>query len=168
MKASTSPLTKLFLAPLPLIYLVLADAVLILHAAFVAFVVIGLLLIWVGWFCRWRFVRNLWFRVAHVLAIGVVAAESLTGFVCPLTTWENQFRLLAGGQQRYEGSFIQHWLQPIIFFDADQRIFTVAYVVFFLLVALTFWLVPPRWSQATTPPEDQPGDAGRRNQTGNS
>ena len=125
-------------------YLMLADLVLVVHAAYVAFVIVGLLLIWIGWQRRWVFVRNLWFRGAHLAAIGVVAAESMAGFVCPLTTWEDRLRLLAGGQERYAGSFIQHWLHQMMFFDVDERIFTIAYIVFFLLVALSLWLVPPR------------------------
>jgi hypothetical protein len=125
--------------------LALADLVLVMHAAFVAFVVIGLVLIWVGRFRGWAFVRNVWFRAAHLAAMGVVAAESLAGLVCPLTTWENRLRLLAGGQQRYAGSFIQHWLYPLIFFDLGEHVFTVAYLSFFLAVVLSFWLIPPRW-----------------------
>jgi len=125
-------------------YLALADLTLLVHAAFVAFVIIGLLVIWIGWFRRWAFVRNLWFRLAHLAAIGVVAAESLAGFVCPLTTWEDKLRLLAGGKERYQGSFIQHWLHQVMFFDFDAKVFTVLYVVFFLAVALSLWLVPPR------------------------
>ena len=125
--------------------LALADLVLVVHAAFVAFVVVGLVLIWVGRFRGWKFVRNVWFRVAHFAAMGVVAMESLAGFVCPLTTWEDRLRLLAGGQQRYEGSFIQHWLHPLIFFDLGEHVFTVAYLAFFLAVGISFWLIPPRW-----------------------
>jgi uncharacterized protein DUF2784 len=126
-------------------YLVLADLVLVVHAAFVAFVVVGLVLIWIGRLRRWSFVRNIWFRAAHLAAIGVVAAESLADFVCPLTTWEDQLRLLAGGEQRYQGSFIQHWLHRLIFFDLGESVFTIAYIAFFLVVALSLWLVPPRW-----------------------
>lgn len=124
-------------------YLVLADAVLVIHAAFVAFVLVGLLLVWIGWWRRWRFVRNFWFRAAHLAAIGVVAVESLAGWVCPLTTWENKLRLLAGDGQRYEGSFVQHWLHRVMFFDLDEKVFTVSYLAFFLAVALSLWLVPP-------------------------
>ena len=123
--------------------LVLADLVLVVHAAFVAFVVVGLVLIWVGWLRGWVFVRNFWFRAGHLAVIGVVAAESLLGFVCPLTTWEDRLRLLAGGQQRYEGTFIQHWLHRLIFFDLDERVFTIAYLAIFLAVTLSFWLIPP-------------------------
>jgi hypothetical protein len=133
------------MTPLQRLYLALADLVLVIHAAFVAFVVVGLVLIWIGRFRGWNYVRNFWFRAAHLCAIGIVAAESLTNFVCPLTAWEDQLRLLVGGQQRYAGSFIQHWLHRLIFFDFSERIFTIAYVVFFLAVALSLWLIPPRW-----------------------
>jgi hypothetical protein len=133
------------MTPLQRFYLMLADGVLVLHAAFVAFVLVGLVLIWIGGWRRWAWVRNLWFRLAHLAAIGVVAAESLAGFVCPLTTWEDRLRLLAGGEQRYQDSFIQHWLHRVLFFDVSQSVFTVAYVVFFLLVALSLWLVRPGW-----------------------
>lgn len=132
------------MTPLQRFYLVLADSILIVHFAFVAFVIVGLALIWIGWWRRWAFVRNFWFRAAHLAAIAVVAAESLASFVCPLTTWEDRLRLLAGGEQRYEGSFVQHWLHNLMFFDLSERVFTILYIVFFLLVALSLWLVPPQ------------------------
>lgn len=124
-------------------YLALADVVLVVHAGFVAFVVFGLVLIWVGGLRHWAFVRNIWFRIAHLAAIGVVTAESMTGFICPLTTWENRLRMLAGGEQRYAGSFIQHWLHRVIFYDLNERVFTVVYLAFLAAVAVSFWLVPP-------------------------
>lgn len=126
-------------------YLGLADLVLVVHASFVAFVLVGLLLIWIGQMRRWAVVRNFWFRAAHLTVIGVVAAESLSGFVCPLTTWEDRLRLLAGDEQRYAGSFVQHWLHQVIFFDLSENVFTIAYVAFFLAVALSLWFVPSRW-----------------------
>jgi len=137
-------------------YLVLADLVLVVHAAFVAFVIVGLLLIWIGWLRRWAFVRNFWFRAAHLAAIGVVAAESVAGFVCPLTTWEDRLRLLAGGEQRYQESFVQHWLHRVMFFDLSENVFTIIYLAFFLAVALGLWLVPPRWPRRDSGEIKQP------------
>lgn len=125
-------------------YLVLADALLVLHFSFVAFVVIGFVLIWIGWWRRWAWVRIFSFRMWHLAAIGFVAAESFLGFVCPLTRWEDRLRLLAGGEQRYVGSFVQHWLHRLMFFGVEERVFTIAYLFFFLLVALSLWLVRPR------------------------
>jgi len=53
--------------------LVLANLVLALHVAFVLFVVTGLVVVGVGRICKWSFVHNLWFRAAHLAAIGLVA-----------------------------------------------------------------------------------------------
>jgi hypothetical protein len=133
------------MTPLEQFYLVLADAILIFHFAFLAFVVVGLVMIWIGWWRGWVFVRNFWLRMSHLAAIGVVAAESIAGFVCPLTRWEDRLRLLAGGAQRYQGSFVQHWLHRLMFFDVDERVFTAAYVLFSLLVLLSLWAIPPQW-----------------------
>jgi len=126
------------------LYSALADLVLLVHFAFVAFVVVGLLAIWIGWMRHWRFVRNPWFRIAHLAAIGVVAAESMFGLICPLTTWENQLRARAGDGQ-YAESFVQHWVSRVMFFDLGEHVFTVIYIIFFLAVALSLWLVPPAW-----------------------
>lgn len=127
------------------LYLLLADLVLVLHTLWVAFVVFGLVVIWFGHFCRWSFVRNFYFRLAHVLAMGFVAVTTLLGIVCPLTAWENQLRWLAGQGQRYQGSFIQHWLDRILFYEASEDVFKVVYVGFFLLVVGSFLVVKPRW-----------------------
>lgn len=124
------------------LYLFLADAILMLHFAFVVFVVGGLIVIWIGRWRRWNFVRNIWFRVAHLAAIGIVAAESIAGIVCPLTTWEDQLRLLAGRNEIYQGSFIQHWIHRVMFFEVEEWVFTICYIAFFLAVALSFWFVP--------------------------
>src|ERR1051326_836622 len=125
-------------------YSFLADLVLLIHFAFVAFVVLGFVAIWVGYFCRWPFVRDVRFRVVHLLAMGVVLAESLTGFICPLTTWENQLRKQAGQTTGYSGSFIEHWVGRILFHNWSEHTFTFIYAGFFLLVGLTFWVVRPQ------------------------
>lgn len=104
----------------------------------------GLALIWAGYFLRWTFVRNPWFRLAHLAAIGIVTAGSLAGIVCPLTEWENQLRLQAGTGTAYRDSFLQHWIHRFLFYQADERIFTAAYVLFFLAVLLSLWIVPPQ------------------------
>ncbi len=123
----------------PRLLLLLADVVLVVHFAIVSFVVFGLVLVWVGRFRRWEWVSNVWFRAAHLATIGVVAAEALGGVVCPLTTWENQLRLAAGGGERYAGSFVQHWVHKVMFFELPSHVFTIGYVVFFIAVA-ALWL----------------------------
>jgi hypothetical protein len=123
----------------------LADMVLIVHALFIAFVVFGLLLIIAGWRYRWHWVRNLWFRVAHLAAILFVAVGSMLGATCPLTTLENALRVQAG-QTGYSQSFIADWLHRLIFFDAAPWVFTLCYTLFALLVVVVWIRLPPgRW-----------------------
>lgn len=123
-------------------HLFLADLILATHALFVVFVVLGLVAILLGKYRRWCWVRNLRFRLAHLLAIGIVMAESWLGLACPLTEWENRSREAAGGKA-YPGSFIQHWLHKILFYDFDPWVFTVAYTVFGILALVAWLLVPP-------------------------
>jgi hypothetical protein len=121
----------------------LADVVLLLHAAIVAFVVGGLVLIVVGNLREWRWVNALWFRVAHVAAIAVVVVQAWTGVVCPLTTLEMWLRVEAG-QTPYTGTFVQHWVQRLLYYDAPAWVFVALYSVFGLIVIAAWWYFPPR------------------------
>ena len=122
-----------------------ADLVLAVHFSYVAFVVVGLVLVWIGYFRDWAFVRNLWFRGAHLLAMAIVVLESVFGIECPLTTWEHAFRRGAGEGGAYEQSFMEHWLHRLMFFELPPSTFTFIYVAFFLAVVASFVWVPPRW-----------------------
>ena len=124
-------------------YQLLADVVLSLHVALVIFIVGGLVLIIVGNFAGWRWVNVLWFRVLHLAAIAVVVTESLLELVCPLTFLEMWLRAHAHATT-YTGSFIEHWLQRILYYQAPAWVFTAAYSLFALLVVATWWYFPPR------------------------
>ena len=126
-----------------MLYQLLADMVLVLHVAIVAFVVVGLVLIVAGNLRGWRWVNALWFRLAHLAAIAVVVAESWVGMVCPLTTLELWLRTQAQGAT-YEGSFIEHWLQRVLYYDAPPWVFTLGYTLFGLIVIAIWWRYPPR------------------------
>ena len=121
----------------------LADIVLILHVALVLFVVGGLLLIVLGNFFQWHWVNRFWFRLSHLATIVFVAAEAWLGFVCPLTTLEMWLRAKASANT-YEGSFIEHWLQALLFWQAPAWVFTLAYTLFALAVAAVWWRFPPQ------------------------
>jgi hypothetical protein len=123
--------------------LILADFILVTHALFVAFVILGLVAILFGGYRRWHWVRNWRFRVIHLLAIGFVVAESWLGRACPLTEWENRLRVEAG-RSTYADSFMQHWLHEILFYDFPPLVFTVAYTAFGILVLIAWLRVPPK------------------------
>ena len=124
-------------------YPLLADLVLALHAAVVAFVVGGLALVVVGNLRQWRWVNGLGFRVAHGAAIAFVVAEAWLGITCPLTTLESWLRARAGAAH-YADSFIGHWLASLLFYEAPAWVFALAYSVFGALVAAAWWWFPPR------------------------
>jgi hypothetical protein len=125
-----------------LVYGLSADIILVIHMLFIVFVVIGFCLIIVGAVLRWSWIKNFWFRCLHLLAIGIVAAQAWIGQICPLTEWENSLREVAGGVT-YTGTFVNYWLQRLIFYDFPQWVFTFAYTIFGAIVFITWVLVPP-------------------------
>ena len=123
-------------------YLFAADLILFTHVLFVAFVVVGLVLILLGKFLNWRWVRNWWFRIAHLVAIVIVVLQAWLGVICPLTTLEMYLRKQAGDAV-YAGTFISHWLESILYYQAPMWVFTLCYTVFGALVVLSwFWVRP--------------------------
>jgi hypothetical protein len=81
-----------------------ADVVVLLHAAFIVFVVAGGLLA-----LRWR-----WVALVHlpVAVYGVVI--ELVGFTCPLTPLEKALRRRAGSSG-YDGGFVEHYVIPVVY-----------------------------------------------------
>jgi len=124
-------------------YQPLADIVLLLHFGIVIFVVLGLPIILIGNRVGWRWVNNLWWRLAHLATIGVVVLQAWLGRYCSLTKLESSLREQAG-QVGYEQSFIEHWVQRLLYFEAPMWGFAVVYTGFALLVAWAWWRFPPR------------------------
>lgn len=85
-------------------YRLLANGVVLVHAAFVVFVVVGGFLTW-----RWRRLALL-----HVPAAVWGALIEFAGWICPLTPLENALRLHAG-QAGYTGGFIEHYVLPVMY-----------------------------------------------------
>jgi cytochrome c biogenesis protein CcdA len=125
----------------------LADAILVVHAAFVLFVVVGLPATWIGIALDKPFARNRWFRGLHLAAIGFVVAETLMGYMCPLTSWEAALR----GDMSGEG-FIERYIHAWLFWRAPPWVFATAYVAFGVLVAATWWRWPPTRGRGPSPP----------------
>jgi hypothetical protein len=125
------------------LFRILSDLVLLLHASFVVFVVLGLVLVFWGRIRSWRWVRNPWFRWVHLLAIGIVVAQTWLGMLCPLTILENVLRRQAGDAV-YTGSFVAHWLGVLLYYEAPWWVFTLCYTVFGLAVVGSWFFVRPR------------------------
>jgi hypothetical protein len=121
------------------LYGVLADAILVIHFAFVVFVVVGFLLILIGLLARWSWIHNRAFRITHLAAIGIVVLQAWFDRICPLTLWENELRRRAGASG-YTETFVEHWLHRILFYQAEPWVFTTIYTVFGAIVLLAWFL----------------------------
>ncbi|MCC6532934.1 MAG: DUF2784 domain-containing protein [Burkholderiales bacterium] len=124
----------------------LADLVLLVHFGLAVFIVAGLLLTWLGAARAWSWVRNFWFRAAHLAAIGFVAVEGVLGMTCPLTLWEDRLRGTAT-----EVSFVARWVQRLLYYDLPEWVFALAYAAMALATAITWLLVSPRRARAGQP-----------------
>ena len=96
--------------------------------------------VWRGW----GWVNGLRFRLTHLAAIAFVVAQAWLGATCPLTALESWLRVQAHAAA-YRTSFIEHWLQRLLFYAAPPWVFMLAYSVFGALVVAAWWWFPPRF-----------------------
>jgi len=89
---------------LRVLYRLLANAVVVVHALFIVFIVFGGFVA-----CRWR-----WVAVLHVPGAVWGVLIEYNGWICPLTPLENSLRMRAR-QQGYSGGFVEHYLLPAIY-----------------------------------------------------
>lgn len=124
-------------------YQLLADLVLALHSGVVVFIVLGTVLIVAGNLRGWRWVNHFWLRFVHLAGMLSVAIGTWLDITCPLTDVERWLRIKANAQT-YSGSFIEHWLQQLLFYDFAPWVFMLTYTLFGLLILALWWIFPPR------------------------
>ena len=125
-----------------MLFRVAADAVLVLHLAFIAFALVGAALT-----VRWP-----WIPLVHLPAASWGIFVELSGRICPLTHLENHLRIEAG-QSGYAESFIEHYLLDIIYpagLGADLQMLLAA-VVATTNAAIYAWLLH-RWRRRARRP----------------
>ena len=126
-------------------FLLAADMVLATHVLFVGFIIFGLLFIFIGKARSWSWIRNPWFRLLHLVAIGVVVIQAWFGIICPLTMLEMELRLQAADMV-YTGSFISYWLGKVLYYDLPPWVFVFSYTIFAAVVIYSwFWIRPRRF-----------------------
>ena len=115
-----------------------ADLVVLLHFAFVVFVVGGGVVV-----LRWP--RWAWL---HLPAAIWGALIELTGRICPLTPLENRLRM-ATGETGYAGGFVEHYLIPVIYPDGLTRGLQISLGIGVVAINLVFYgLLVARRSRA--------------------
>ena len=114
-----------------------ADAVLVVHLAFVLFVVLGGLLV-----LRWP--RLAW---VHLPAVAWAALVELNGWICPLTPLESALRERAG-EAGYRGDFVQHYLLALIYPEALTREMQITFGVLVALINAAVYIALARRTRA--------------------
>jgi hypothetical protein len=112
-------------------YRLLADALLLLHAGFVVFVMLGGLLA-----LRWPLAA-----LVHVPAALWGAGIEILGGICPLTPLENQYRRLAG-EEGYAGGFVEHYVLALLYPEGLTRgvQYALGALVLLVNVAIYAWV----------------------------
>lgn len=115
----------------------MAELVLAIHLAVIAFNVFGLFAIPLGAWAGWSFVRVRWWRFLHLASLAVVALQALFGRACFLTVWQGD---LSGSAD--ETPLIMRWVNGLIYWPLPAWVFTAAYGLVFVYVAALFWWAP--------------------------
>lgn len=106
-----------------MLYSLAANAIALVHLAFIIFVVAGGLLV-----LRWPMLACI-----HLPAAAWGALIEFAGWYCPLTTWENQL-LRRAGREGYSNGFIEHYLFALIYPEGLTRSMQIAIGIFVLVV----------------------------------
>ncbi len=118
--------------------LLIAQVILYVHFVIIAFNVLGLVVIPLGAWAGWRFVRLAWLRLLHLGIMAVVAGQALAGRACFLTIWEDELT----GNRTAPAPLVARWIDGLIYWNIPIWGFAIFYSGLFLyLVALTA-LVP--------------------------
>ena len=127
----------------PTTALALADAILALHLAIVAFNVVMPPAILAGAWRDWHWVRHRGLRLLHLGGMAVVALQAALGDLCFLTVWEAELRRGAG-EQGSGGGFVETLLAETLYVDVPLAVLIPVYLGWAALSLTLWWLVPPK------------------------
>ena len=125
-----------------------AIAILYAHFGIVAFNIFWLIAIPLGACRDWRFVRNIWWRSAHMASLAVVALQALDGRLCFLTILQDDFETRAGAALQAP-SLLTRLVTNAIYWPLQLSTFVVIYCVGAAFAVASWWLVPPRVTSPT-------------------
>jgi len=116
---------------------VLASIVVLIHLAYFVFVIYGFVAIVIGPKLRWAWIRNPWFRIAHVFSVFIVLAEDAFGLNCPLNVAEASLRSPEADAGNVLDLLLHHTL--------SERALDVLYWTLGPTLILLLFIVRPNW-----------------------
>jgi hypothetical protein len=121
----------------------MANVVAAAHIGYFLFVIGGSIAIVVGAAKRWGWIRNLWFRLAHVASVYVVIIEDIFNFSCPLNTIEADLRVRSDSSG-VASSTAGHLLDYLLHQTIPSRVLDVTYWSLGAILIVLLFVVPPR------------------------
>jgi hypothetical protein len=121
-----------------------SHAVLALHLAIINFNLFGLVVIPIGGWLGWRFVRRRRWRLLHLLSLAAVALQAVAGRACILTIWQDQLSGRGDGQP----PLIMRLVNRMVFWSVPIWAFAILYLCVLLYALLLWRIVPPARSGA--------------------
>jgi len=131
----------------------LADVIVIIHLIVVIFMIGGVLGVLIGWPLGWRWIRNPWWRCAHIAIMGYIAFNAIRGELCFLTIWEADLRRDAGQIDADDLSFIGRVFRDMLYVEVPQKTLDVIYLVVAGLVLASVLLVRPEFRSRSRKPD---------------
>jgi hypothetical protein len=125
------------------LYSLAISSVYLVHLIYALTIVVGFILIWIGYFAQWDWVKNFTFRMIHLVMIGIVAVESLFNIECPLT-WLQEKLMSLDRLKHGNIPFIAGIVDKILYYKFPLWVFNTVYIVFGVLVLATWFLIPPK------------------------
>ena len=136
-----------------MLYKILADLVVLIHFAWILFVLWGFILTVCSSISvyvlrtakdRWRTFFDRWiFRTIHLGGIVYVAILTVLGKYCPLTILENELREQYNTELTYPGSFVVHYIEKIVYPEANFLLFVIPTIIIAVFTVLMFIIRPP-------------------------
>ncbi len=121
----------------------LADLIVVVHFAWILFMLIGFVLTLLGFW--WKKFFDKWlFRTLHLLGIVYVGLLAVLREYCPLTILENALREKYSPHLTYPGSFIVHYLQRLVYPDIQPLMILIPTMIIAIFTILVFIFRPPR------------------------
>ena len=123
-------------------YRLLADLIVVVHFAWILFMLVGFILTLRGFFHKEFFERWL-SRTLHLFGIAYVSILAMMGKYCPLTIWENTLRAKYDPSLTYAGSFMIHYIEKLVYPDINPLIIRIPTTFIAVFTVVIFIIRPP-------------------------
>ena len=118
--------------------IIFSEIVLFFHFIVFLFITVSFFLIPFGYFQKWKWVKNKYYRLTHLVLMGIILIETILGFMCPLTILENFLR----NNIEVDNNLTQI-IHQIMYWNLPNYQFIILYILSFsYLIFLWFFFKP--------------------------